>query len=135
MLPSDEIVYFIAKIVIVYNLTSQKQRFYTEHTEELRSIAQHPNLWIVATGQSSGTLQEETGHIRIWDSKSMITLNVLSLNDIDLSVECLAFSQVRILLAACFFVSFFHSLAAILILTNLDTCFLVFESDVVCLNQ
>lgn len=93
MLPSDEIVYFIAKIVIVYNLTSQKHRFYTEHTEELRSIAQHPNLWIVATGQSSGTLQEETGHIRIWDSKSMITLNVLSLNDIDLSVECLAFSQ------------------------------------------
>ncbi|XP_065651812.1 echinoderm microtubule-associated protein-like 1 isoform X1 [Hydra vulgaris] len=90
ILPSEEVVYFVAKIVVMYNMTLKKQRFYAEHTEEIRCIAQHPNAWIFATGQIYGGV---AGHIRIWDSKLLFTRNIIKFDDMLLSVECLAFSQ------------------------------------------
>ena len=94
ILPSEEIVYFVSKVVIVYNIENRRQRFYDEHTDEIRCVTQHPNQWMFATGQISGGVDGGMGHVRIWDSKCMVTLNVLNLDETALSVECLAFSQV-----------------------------------------
>lgn len=55
VLPSEEILYFVSKVAVMYNKKMRQQRFYTEHTDEICSIDQHPNLWIIATGQVSET--------------------------------------------------------------------------------
>lgn len=93
LLPSEEILYFVAKIAVILNDQQQNQRFYTEHTDEIRSIAQHPNQWVIATGQISGGNDADLSHVRIWDSKILITLNVLQFDVLNLSVECMDFCQ------------------------------------------
>ena len=35
----------------------------------------------------------QQSHIRIWDAETLITLAVLSLQEYNLSISCLAFSQ------------------------------------------
>ena len=97
LLPSEEILYFVAKIAIIFNDQQQQQRFYTEHNDEIRSVAQHPNQWIVATGQISGGSEGEISHIRIWDSKILVTLNVLQFDELNMSVECMDFCEVKLL--------------------------------------
>ncbi|XP_066917254.1 echinoderm microtubule-associated protein-like 4 isoform X2 [Clytia hemisphaerica] len=92
LLPSEELLYFVAKVVVIFNDQQQTQRFYAEHTDEIRSIAQHPsNLWQIATGQVSGGDSGDMAHVRIWDSKILVTLNVLEFDSMNLSVECLDF--------------------------------------------
>ena len=104
VLPSNEILYFVSKVVVIYNEQTQQQRFYIEHTDEICSIAQHPNTWVFATGQVSGGLdQEELAHVRIWDSKILVTLNTLDLTEVNLRVEHLDFSEVRIIDSCVFF--------------------------------
>lgn len=51
VLPSEELLYFVAKVAVIFNRKMQQQRFYTEHTDEICSISQHQNQWIIATGQ------------------------------------------------------------------------------------
>ena len=94
ILPSEEIVYFVAKVVVIYDSETKQQRFYAEHTDEIRCISQHPNSWIFATGQVSGGSNETLDHARIWDSKALVTMNILNFDELDLSIECLTFSQV-----------------------------------------
>jgi len=94
LLPSDEILYFVAKVAVIFNDQKQQQRFYSEHTDEIRSIAQHPNQWIIATGQISGGGEEDLSHVRIWDSKILVTLNVLEFHSVGFSVECMNFCEV-----------------------------------------
>ena len=96
LLPSDEILYFVAKVAVIFNDQQQQQRFYSEHTDEIRSIAQHPNQWIIATGQISGGTEEDLSHVRIWDSKILVTLNVLEFDSAGFSVECMDFCEVSI---------------------------------------
>ncbi len=40
----DEIVYFVGKVAIVYNTKSEKQRFYTGHSNEIISLAVQGSL-------------------------------------------------------------------------------------------
>ena len=100
ILPSEEVAYFVATVVVIYNEEQHQQRYYKDHTDAIRSIAQHPNCWTFATGQSSGGNADDLNHIRIWDSKSLMTLSVLEFEDVGISVECLAFSQVGALYAS-----------------------------------
>lgn len=51
-LPTGEIVYFTASIVVLYNQNEHTQRFFTAHSDEIRCIALHPNRLLIATGQS-----------------------------------------------------------------------------------
>ncbi|XP_045105805.1 echinoderm microtubule-associated protein-like 2 isoform X9 [Portunus trituberculatus] len=111
-LPTGEIVYFVAAVVVLYNVEEQMQRHYLGHTDDIKCLAVHPNKLIIATGQTAGHDRrdarswrlnpptdplspeaEEWPHIRIWDSVSLHTLHVLGISDIERSVACLAFSK------------------------------------------
>jgi hypothetical protein len=40
----NEIIYFVGKVVILYNIASHKQRFYKGHAFEVISLATHGSL-------------------------------------------------------------------------------------------
>ncbi|XP_045105800.1 echinoderm microtubule-associated protein-like 2 isoform X4 [Portunus trituberculatus] len=93
-LPTGEIVYFVAAVVVLYNVEEQMQRHYLGHTDDIKCLAVHPNKLIIATGQTAGhDRRDARPHIRIWDSVSLHTLHVLGISDIERSVACLAFSK------------------------------------------
>lgn len=52
LLPTGEIVYFIAAVVVLYNIDDQIQRHYNGHTSEIRCLTIHPNKLLIATGQN-----------------------------------------------------------------------------------
>ncbi|CAB4018251.1 echinoderm microtubule-associated -like 2 isoform X3, partial [Paramuricea clavata] len=58
-LPSNEIVYNTAAVVVIYNPISKTQRHYTEHTDDVKCLALHPNNEIVASGQVAGLAKKE----------------------------------------------------------------------------
>lgn len=64
----------------------------------------------MATGQVACTDVKGISHIRIWDAKSLATLNVLRYKGADMSVECLSFSQVCVEVVINFFVNFLKTL-------------------------
>ncbi|KAK8384055.1 hypothetical protein O3P69_016056 [Scylla paramamosain] len=93
-LPTGEIVYFVAAVVVLYNVEEQMQRHYLGHTDDIKCLAVHPNKLIIATGQTAGhDRRDARPHIRVWDSVSLHTLHVLGISDIERSVACLAFSK------------------------------------------
>ncbi|XP_058970636.2 77 kDa echinoderm microtubule-associated protein [Pocillopora verrucosa] len=94
ILPSGEILYFAATMVVIYNKSTNTQRHYTGHADDIKCMAVHPNQWYIATGQACGLSvdQNELSHIRIWDAETLITLAVLALQEYSLSVSSLAFS-------------------------------------------
>lgn len=53
LLPTGEIVYFMAAVVVLYNVDDQIQRHYTGHTSEIRCLTIHPNKLLIATGQAA----------------------------------------------------------------------------------
>lgn len=92
-LPTNELVYFIAAVVVLYNPDERTQRHYLGHTDDVKSLALHPDRITVATGQSTG--HEERAHIRIWETVNLTTLKILGLSDNDFqnSICCLSFSK------------------------------------------
>lgn len=96
LMPTGEIVYFMAAVVILYNVDDQIQRHYTGHTSEIRCLTVHPNKLLIATGQAANILSryEKRPHVRIWDSVSLNTLHIIGLNnEFDRGVGALAFSK------------------------------------------
>lgn len=83
---AGDLVYNAACVGIVYSLESHEQRFNLDHTDEIRSLALHPDSNIVATG--------ERGHppkIHVWDSSNMkiiVTLRGVHQG----GIGCLSFS-------------------------------------------
>lgn len=53
-LPTGEIAYFVASLVVLYNATEQSQRHYVGHTDDVKCIAVHPDKITIATGQVTG---------------------------------------------------------------------------------
>lgn len=53
-LPTGEMAYFVAAVVVLYNVDEQSQRHYIGHTDDVKSLTIHPNKLLVATGQCSG---------------------------------------------------------------------------------
>ncbi|KAK4308983.1 hypothetical protein Pmani_019360 [Petrolisthes manimaculis] len=93
-LPTGEIVYFVAAVVVLYNVEEQMQRHYLGHTDDIKCLAVHPNKLLIATGQTAGhDRRDARPHIRVWDSVSLHTLHVIGISDIERSVACLAFSK------------------------------------------
>lgn len=93
-LPTGEMVYFVAAVVVLYNVEEQSQRHYVEHTDDVKSLAIHPNKMLVATGQCAGhDRRDARPHIRVWNSVSLHTQAIIGMNDFDLSVCCLSFSK------------------------------------------
>ncbi|KAK4886318.1 hypothetical protein RN001_002589 [Aquatica leii] len=94
MLPTGEMVYFVAAVVVLYNAEEQSQRHYLGHTDDVKSLAIHPNKLIVATGQCAGhDKREARPHIRVWNSVSLHTMAIIGVNDFDVSVCCISFSK------------------------------------------
>jgi len=95
-LESGELIYFIAGIVVLYNVEASSQRFYLGHTDDVKSIAIHPNKIIVASGQTAGHDKlEGKPHVRIWNSTDLNTLKIIGLknSDFQTSICCLTFSK------------------------------------------
>ncbi|CAH8432423.1 unnamed protein product [Schistosoma mattheei] len=93
-LPTGELIYFVAAVVVLYNIEEQCQRHYLEHTDDVKCIAIHPDRITVATGQSAGhDKQFGKPHVRIWSSVDLKTLKIIGLGEFDRSVCCLSFSK------------------------------------------
>lgn len=96
LLPTGETVYFIASVVVLYNVDEQLQRHYTAHTDDIKCLAVHPDKITIATGQVAGTSSDGkqlSPHVRVWDSVSLNTLHVLGAGFFDRALVCLAFSK------------------------------------------
>ncbi|XP_059209236.1 echinoderm microtubule-associated protein-like 1 isoform X2 [Centropristis striata] len=96
LLPTGETVYFIASVVVLFNVDEQLQRHYTGHTDDIKCLAVHPDKITIATGQVAGTSSDGkqlVPHVRVWDSVSLNTLHVLGAGFFDRALVCLSFSK------------------------------------------
>uniref|UniRef100_A0A8C7YLT6 EMAP like 1 n=1 Tax=Oryzias sinensis TaxID=183150 RepID=A0A8C7YLT6_9TELE len=84
LLPTGETVYFIASVVVLFNVDEQLQRHYTGHTDDIK--------WSVEAESITPSTQLAP-HVRVWDSVSLNTLHVLGAGFFDRAVVCLAFSK------------------------------------------
>ncbi|CAH0727246.1 unnamed protein product, partial [Brenthis ino] len=94
LLPTGEIVYFVAAVVVLFNVEEQCQRHYTGHTDDVKCIAIHPNKLVIASGQCAGHDRlDARPHVRVWNSVSLATLAVLGAGHVERAVACLTFSR------------------------------------------
>ncbi|XP_038623371.1 echinoderm microtubule-associated protein-like 2 isoform X1 [Tachyglossus aculeatus] len=96
LLPTGEIVYFVASVAVLYSVEEQRQRHYLGHNDDIKCLAVHPDMITIATGQVAGTTKEGKllpPHVRVWDSVSLSTLHVLGLGAFDRAVCCVGFSK------------------------------------------
>ena len=61
LLPTGEMTYFVAAVVVLYNVEDQSQRHYLGHTQDIRCMSLHPNKLLIATGQGAGA---DRAHVR-----------------------------------------------------------------------
>jgi len=94
LLPTGEMVYFVAAVVVLFNAEEHSQRHYLGHTEDIKCMTVHPNRLIVASGQGPGYYRREgQPHIRVWNSVSLQTLQVLGLGEFKRAISCISFSR------------------------------------------
>uniref|UniRef100_A0A8C5SYM0 EMAP like 2 n=1 Tax=Laticauda laticaudata TaxID=8630 RepID=A0A8C5SYM0_LATLA len=96
LLPTGEIVYFVAAVAVLYNVEEQRQRHYLGHTDDIKCLTVHPDMVTVATGQVAGTSKDSKAlppQVRIWDSVSLNTLHILGPGPFDRAVTCVGFSK------------------------------------------
>ncbi|XP_075233880.1 echinoderm microtubule-associated protein-like 2 isoform X2 [Lycorma delicatula] len=94
LLPTGEIVYFVAAVVVLYNVEEQSQRHYLGHTDDVKCITVHPNKLLVASGQTAGhDAREGRPHIRIWNSVNLNTLAIIGIGEFERSISCVSFSK------------------------------------------
>nr|XP_039259121.1 echinoderm microtubule-associated protein-like 2 isoform X2 [Styela clava] len=107
ILPTGEMVYFIAAVVILYDPKEGSQRHYLGHNDDVKCLAIHPDKLKIATGQVAGLeldgrefrgrnlcSKPRQPHIRVWDAVSLNTLHVIGLGIFDRSVACVSFSKI-----------------------------------------
>ncbi|XP_021366584.1 echinoderm microtubule-associated protein-like 1 [Mizuhopecten yessoensis] len=99
VLGNDDVVYFVSKIAVLYDRTSHRQRHYREHTEDIKCIAVHSNLSVVASGQYAGK-DNISAHIRVWRVDSLQTMCVLGEGRFQKAVMSLSFANGQDVLAA-----------------------------------
>ncbi|KAK9717603.1 HELP motif [Popillia japonica] len=108
VLPNGELVYFVAAVAVLHNVEENTQRHYIAvlhnveentqrhyigHTDDIKSLALHPNNVLVATGQCAGHNKATASpHVRIWDSETLETKAILDDGFIN-AVCCLSFSK------------------------------------------
>uniref|UniRef100_A0A8D3CHP5 EMAP like 4 n=1 Tax=Scophthalmus maximus TaxID=52904 RepID=A0A8D3CHP5_SCOMX len=96
LLPTGEIVYYIASVVVLFNYEERTQRHYLGHTDCVKCLAIHPDKIRIATGQIAGVDKDGRAlqpHVRVWDSVSLSTLQVVGLGTFERGVGSLAFSK------------------------------------------
>ncbi|KAL0964348.1 hypothetical protein UPYG_G00322640 [Umbra pygmaea] len=96
LLPTGESVYFIASVVVLFNYEERTQRHYLGHTDCVKCLAVHPDKIRIATGQIAGVDKDGRPlqpHVRVWDSVSLSTLQVIGMGTFERGVGSLAFSK------------------------------------------
>ena len=111
LLPTGEMVYPMATIVVLLHCSERSQRHFTGHTEEVhlilclllilipfsmkvRCLAVHPNRLTVASGQGSSCYRRDgCALIFVWNSVSLSTLHVLNTPALTRAVSALSFSK------------------------------------------
>uniref|UniRef100_A0A8D3CR54 HELP domain-containing protein n=1 Tax=Scophthalmus maximus TaxID=52904 RepID=A0A8D3CR54_SCOMX len=96
LLPTGEIVYFNASVVVLYNTEEQQQRHYLGHNDDVKCLSVHPDMVTIATGQMAGNSKDGkllAPHVRVWDSVSLNTLHVIGMGVFDRAVTCVTFSK------------------------------------------
>uniref|UniRef100_A0A8C0WH20 Echinoderm microtubule-associated protein-like 4 n=1 Tax=Castor canadensis TaxID=51338 RepID=A0A8C0WH20_CASCN len=96
LLPTGEIVYFIASVVVLFNYEERTQRHYLGHTDCVKCLAIHPDKIRIATGQIAGVDKDGRPlqpHVRVWDSVSLSTLQIIGLGTFERGVGSLDFSK------------------------------------------
>ncbi|XP_019612621.1 echinoderm microtubule-associated protein-like 4 isoform X1 [Rhinolophus sinicus] len=96
LLPTGEIVYFIASVVVLFNYEERTQRHYLGHTDCVKCLSIHPDKIRIATGQIAGVDKDGRPlqpHVRVWDSVSLSTLQIIGLGTFERGVGCLDFSK------------------------------------------
>nr|XP_019922732.2 echinoderm microtubule-associated protein-like 2 [Crassostrea gigas] len=100
VLVTDEIVYFLSNIAVLYSRQTHKQRHYREHTDDIRCLTVHAKGNIVVTGQvTSKTDPQNQAHIRVWRADTLQTIQVLGAGMYQKMVLSVAFSGSSDLLA------------------------------------
>ncbi|XP_055292523.1 echinoderm microtubule-associated protein-like 5 isoform X7 [Moschus berezovskii] len=82
---AKEIVYFVAGVGVVYSPREHRQKFYRGHSDDIISLALHPERALVATGQVG-----KEPYICVWDSYTVQTVSVLK-DAHTHGIACLAF--------------------------------------------
>ncbi|CAH2314735.1 echinoderm microtubule-associated -like 2 isoform X1 [Pelobates cultripes] len=96
LLPSGELLYFTAAVCVLYDPAGGTQRHYRGHTDDIKSLAVHPDSVTIASGQVAGNSQDGKAlapHVRIWHSVSLCTLHVIGVGSFERAVTCLSFSK------------------------------------------
>ncbi len=68
---SGEIVFFAAAVCVSLDVTSEVQRFHREHTDDILTMAMHPNRKIFASGEIG-----KKPKIILWDVDTMKTITI-----------------------------------------------------------
>uniref|UniRef100_A0A3Q2XC76 EMAP like 4 n=1 Tax=Hippocampus comes TaxID=109280 RepID=A0A3Q2XC76_HIPCM len=96
LLPTGEMVYFIASVVVLFNADERTQKHYLGHTDCVKCLAVHPDEIRIATGQIAGVDKDGRAvapHVRVWDSGSLATLQIVGLGTFERGVGSLSFSK------------------------------------------
>ena len=67
--------YNMAGVVVVHDIEDNTQRHYTQHNDDVKCVAVHPNKTIVASGQVAGHGEDKRPHVRVWNSSTMETIS------------------------------------------------------------
>ncbi|XP_070506717.1 echinoderm microtubule-associated protein-like CG42247 [Chironomus tepperi] len=95
VLPSGELLYYVAAVAILYDREEENQRHYTGHTEDIMCMDVHPSRELVGSGQRGGRDRKSQAHVRIWSTESLQTLYVFGMGELDTGVLSVAFSQLN----------------------------------------
>ncbi|CAO1399612.1 unnamed protein product [Diamesa hyperborea] len=95
VLPSGELLYFVAAVAVLYDREEENQRHYTGHTEDIMCMDVHPSRELVGSGQRGGRDRKSQAHVRIWSTESLQTLYVFGMGELDTGVISVAFSQLN----------------------------------------
>ncbi|KAH1003387.1 hypothetical protein HUJ05_011311 [Dendroctonus ponderosae] len=92
VLPTGELLYYVAAIAVMFDRDEDTQRHYLGHTEDIQCMDLHPSREMVASGQKGGRNRKTQAHIRIWSTQTLQTLYVFGMGEFELGVVAVAFS-------------------------------------------
>ncbi|KAK9890613.1 hypothetical protein WA026_011976 [Henosepilachna vigintioctopunctata] len=95
VLPTGELLYFVAAVAVMYDRDEDGQRHYTGHTEDIQCMDLHPSREMVASGQRAGRNRKTQAHIRIWSTETLQTLYVFGMGEFEVGVAAVSFSQLN----------------------------------------
>ncbi|CAB3251920.1 unnamed protein product [Arctia plantaginis] len=95
VLPTGELLYYVAAVAVMYDRDEESQRHYIGHTEDIQCMELHPSRELVASGQRAGRGRRAQAHVRIWSTDTLQTLHVFGMAEFETGVSAVAFSQLN----------------------------------------